>query len=433
MNQRLPSIRTRLSQAILLISLAWGVMLTLTVGLLLHSALDKLLDSGLQESAEMLYGMVQLGASEAKAPGGMLPAPRHEEALIWQLVKPDGSVTLRSHHAPAQALSSRMQAGFSSTQDWRVYALPLDPQRGFLLVAQKEWVRADAQWEILGGSLGMALLVGLLSTLWLNARLRKELTPLQDLSGAVGHYDPMAPGASLPEAGRAELMPMVDAIAGLGQRLSAHVAHERAFAAHAAHALRTPLAGMDAQLAVALREAPEALQPRLRQTREAASRLRSVVSALISLFRAGGEVHWQRVSLPELVQRLPVRGVTVSVDAPDPVSCDPDLVSAALMNLLDNAARHEATAVHIRSRHDEAGSRIEVTDDGQGMTPERLTQVQAALRSGQKDGVLGLGLTLTELVMRTHGGEAQIESSQGLLPEYPKGTVVTLWLPRSQA
>jgi len=49
------------------------------------------------------------------------------------------------------------------------------------------------------------------------------------------------------------------------------VAAERAFNAHAAHALRTPLAGLDAQIAVALREAPEPLQGRLERIRAGAA------------------------------------------------------------------------------------------------------------------------------------------------------------------
>lgn len=423
--EALPSIRTRLSRALVVISLAWGVMLSLTVGLLLHKAVDKLLDSGLQESAEILYGMTQLGAADGAVPGGMLPAPRHQEALVWQVVRADGEVSLRSHQAPEHALAGAQESGFSSTLDWRIFSLPLPHGRGMLHVAQRESVRADTQLEIMVGIVGGALLVGLSSTLWLRARLRRELEPLRALSTDVSRYDPMAPGAGLLVAARAELSPMVDAIRALGQRLSAHVAHERAFAAHAAHALRTPLAGIDAQLAVALREAPSELQPRLRQTREAAARLRSVVSALISLFRAGGEMSWQRVDLTELVRRLPVRGVHVSVDAPQPVVCDPDLLSAALMNLLDNAARHQASSVDIRVTQRTDGVLIELADNGQGMSAERLSQVQSALSTGAKDGVLGLGLTLTDLVMRTHGGSVQVisGSAQG------RGTVVRLSLP----
>ena len=79
------------------------------------------------------------------------------------------------------------------------------------------------------------------------------------------------------------------------------MAHERAFTAHAAHALRTPLAGMDAQLAVALREAPLALQPRLQRVREASGRLQRVLAALLTLFRSDLALHRAPLDLPALI------------------------------------------------------------------------------------------------------------------------------------
>jgi signal transduction histidine kinase len=433
----LPSIRGRLTKVMLAMALAWGVLVSLTVGLMLHRALDALLDQGLQEAAEILYGLAQAGVQEGKSVDGMLPAPPHEEALIWQLVGADGGVRLRSHRAPAQPLSSRTDTGFSQEADWRVYTLPLKNGQGRLLVAQLEPARHDTQWAIMGGSMGMALLVGLASTLWLNSRLVRELAPLQDLSEAVAHFNPLDPRGfqRLPEPARAELVPMSQAIDALGRRLSARVEHERAFAAHAAHALRTPLAGMDAQLAVAQREAPASLQPRLAQTREAAARLRTVVTALISLFRAGGQMHWRPVDLQALVARLPVRGVVVRTQADEPVWADEDLLSAALMNLLDNAVRHRASEVWVvGQRQGDGRTLISVRDNGDGMTAARAREVNGALAAHQTTEALGLGLTLTELVARTHGGEVRLVSAS--TPDEQVGGVLaqlTLGAPPDEA
>ena len=58
----------------------------------------------------------------------------------------------------------------------------------------------------------------------------------------------------------------------LAGRLARRVSQERAFAAHAAHTLRTPLAGIDAQRAAAVREAPAALQARPQRVRAAGGR-----------------------------------------------------------------------------------------------------------------------------------------------------------------
>lgn len=406
----LPSIRNRLSRSLLVMSLAWGVMVSLTVGVMLHRALDVLLDQGLQESAEILYGLVQGGLPEGKSVDGMLAAPPHQEALVWQLVDHDNQVLFRSHRAPREVLSDSRSIGFSQSAEWRVYTLLLPDDKSRLQVAQLEPARHVTQWEILGGSIGVTLLVGLLSTLWLYRRLGRELAPLQDLSEAVARYNPLDHDAAtqLPEPARAELVSLIKAVDDLGRRLAARVAHERAFAAHAAHALRTPLAGMDAQLAVAMREAPVELRPRLTQTREAATRLRTVVTALISLFRAGGQMHWQQLDLPELMARLPVRGMAVNVACEQPIWADADLLSAALMNLLDNAVRHRATEVKVTVEASGKMTLIRLFDNGTGVDLDRVRLINAAFRSHEPGDVLGLGLTLTDLVARTHGGDVKL-------------------------
>ena len=404
----LPSIRVRLTRWIMAISMAGGLLLALTVGVLLHETLDELLDDGLQESAEVLYGLLSQDQDLILRHRGMLPAPSHEEGLVWQLIDRDGEVVLRSHRAPTVPVTLGTASGFSNAPLWRIYSMPLPQGQAVLHVAQSEDHRHHAQLWTVGGSLALALLIGWLTMVWLNVRLRAELQPLQELSEAVRGFDPLQPGASLPQPARAELVPMVVALNDLAERLLARVAHERAFAAHAAHALRTPLAGIDMQLAVALREAPAALQPRLLQTREAAARLRRVTTALISLFRAGGQMNWQQVHLKELVASLPVRGVTVAVRDDDLIWCDPDLLSAALLNVLDNSARHQATHVTLGVNADERHVVLDVSDDGEGMSTERLEAVQSALQTGQGEDVLGLGLTLVDLVTRNHGGHVQV-------------------------
>src|SRR5690606_39299316 len=95
-------------------------------------------------------------------------------------------------------------------------------------------------------------------------------------------------------AGRRELEPVHAAIETLASRLSARIANERAFAAHAAHSLRTPLAGIDAQLAVALRECPPGMRDRLQRIRGATTRLQGIVAALLGLFRARGALQRER-------------------------------------------------------------------------------------------------------------------------------------------
>ena len=229
-------------------------------------------------------------------------------------------------------------------------------------------------------------------------------------------HDPVANGAAIGVAERAELVPVHAAIDHLARNLARRLAHERAFSAHAAHALRTPLAGIEAQLAVALRESPPPVQERLRRVREASSRLQRVVRSLLDLFRAGEQARWREVDVAVVLAHLPIEGLQVACEGDTSLQADPDLLAAALANLLDNAKRHGASRVVVSQP---SPGVLRLQDDGPGMPAEQLDALRAALHEQDYDDRMGLGLMLADLVARAHGGSLA-------LPPAPSGFVVEL-------
>jgi len=434
----LPTIRARLARALLILALLWSVAAAAAVWLVVRHKVDDLLDHALRESAEILYGMLSLPAAATvleQQPGSALPAPPHQESLVWQVVSARQRVLLHSHGAPATPWVDRPQPGLSDVggagPHWRLYGLALPgPEQRMLYVAQPDWERHEARLEATVLSALAALLVGLTGAVWVRRRIKRELRPLAELSRAVAHYDPLDRSTSLPEAQRAELRPMQQAITALGDRVAQRMASERAFSAHAAHALRTPLAGIDAQLAMALRECPEALQPRLVRVRGAAQRLQQVVVALLALFRSGAEPQRRRLKLDALVQRLPVAGLAVHCTGQPEVHADPDLLAAALANLLDNAARHGATEVVIQAETGDGLQRLQVHDNGPGLAPELHPALVQELDSGRYQRPLGLGLMLADLVARAHGGRVRLPAPPALPAGAPRtgGCTVVLTL-----
>jgi signal transduction histidine kinase len=296
-----------------------------------------------------------------------------------------------------------------------------------LLVAQTEAERSEATLEASLTAAGAALLVGLLCAFWLRHRVQFELLPLRTLTHAVKNFHPTDAGATLAPATRVELRPIRDAILDLGGRLALRVDSERAITAHAAHALRTPLAGLAAQLAVAMREAPPELQPRIQKARQASLRLQRVVTALLTLFRSGVEPQWQRIDLAALVHSLPLEGLQVQVPSSSEVFwMDPDLLAAALLNLLDNALRHGASRVDIHAERHGLEAVLHIRDDGPGVTPEHLAQLQQALADQHYEQAMGLGLMLTDLVVRAHRGHLA-------LPAQERGFALDITLPQAAA
>lgn len=397
-----PSIRQRLSRVMLIGSIVCAAAVSVSVWLTAQEEADELLDDTLRTSSDLMGSLLQ---------GVPQPVPLTDDTtsptghFVWQVVNAAQGVDARSAGAPTEPLSAPSRTGFFNTPTLRVYGTALGTSGRMLYVAQTRSERSEARFDVALHSALVALGVSLLGYFWLRTRLRDELAPVQRLSMRLAQHEPLGPGATLGAAERAELQAVHSAIDQLGQRLSKRLAQERAFTAHAAHALRTPLAGIDAQLALCLRESPAALLPRLQRAREAAGRLQHVVAALLTLFRSDAEPEREAVDLARLLRQFPLERLQVAVNATPAVNADADLLAAALVNLLDNAQRHGASRVDVSVPSPDT---VRLDDDGPGVAPERRRALTAALDAQAYDGVPGLGLTLADLVARAHGGRLSL-------------------------
>ena len=419
------SIRARVVRTQLLWGLLLGPALALAMWLAVQHEVDELLDDTLQSAAVGLIGPMLEQRSTLGAADGPVSALRADSGVqasgprfVWQLVGPgpEGRLLVSAQGAPESALQATPTAGFSTSGPWRVFGLALGRDGQMLYVAQSQEERTEAKLELVFTGLMAGLPMLLLGLVWLNAQVRHDLLPLQRMLQRLAEFDPLRPQVGLHAQDDEELQQVQAAIDAMAARLARRVAHERAFTSHAAHALRTPLAGIDAQLAVALLEAPPGLQPRLQRVRAAAIRLQRVVAALLTLFRGGAEVEHVPLDLARLLDKLPVQGLELRLQATAPVRGDADLLTAVLVNLLDNAQRHGAHVVKIGTP--QAG-RLSLHDDGSGVSPQRCLDLQAALDAQAYEGRMGLGLMLADLVARAHGGALS-------LPECESGFAVVL-------
>ena len=409
------SIRQRLTLSLVMVALGLGALIGGTVWYVIKHELNELMDQGLRESAELIHNMLSHTPQATSHKPASPSEADYEEHLVWQLVDVQTRQVLsRSSKAPEQALTILVNPAVIHSEDDQWHLLSYSFRHGhdrILVVAQSVVEREEALGEtVLYASL-MALAVGLLATLLMNARIRAELRPLQQLSRAVQSFDPMTPGASLAGVHRTELEPIEAAIEDLGQRLGRRITTERAFTAHAAHALRTPVAGIDAQLAVAIKEAPQDLQPRLQRARLAATRLGQVVQALLGMFRSGLEPRYSPVRLAELLQVLAFNELRIDVASDLVVQADADLLAPVLLNVLDNAQRHGADTVRFELSTSSDSYALRIEDNGEGCPEPRLQTLRQALERqdySPESGLRGLGLILADLVMRAHGGRLQL-------------------------
>jgi signal transduction histidine kinase len=115
------------------------------------------------------------------------------------------------------------------------------------------------------------------------------------------------------------------------------------------------------------------------------------------------------------------------------VRMDGDAIAQAVLNLLSNAVKYSDREKEIRVRTYQQNSSIaiEVSDRGIGIAEteipkifEEFYRVDQRLNS-QKQGGMGLGLTLVRHIVSAHGGEIKVRSQVG------QGSTFTILLPRS--
>ncbi|MFB9376833.1 sensor histidine kinase [Kineococcus gynurae] len=211
------------------------------------------------------------------------------------------------------------------------------------------------------------------------------------------------------------------------------------------HELKNPLTAMRVALAnVAAAETPAAQKDRgLRSIEEQVLRLSRLTADLRKiadvetspLTRRPVDVTALLEEAVEIVGEQPrAEGRRISVDVPrapwplPAVDGDADLLTLAVVNLVDNAVKYTPAGgrVEIRGRETPEGVLVEVADTGQGIPADDLPHVWDELfRSQSARSVTGsgLGLPLVRAVVERHGGRVSIESREGA------GTVVRAVLP----
>ena len=111
---------------------------------------------------------------------------------------------------------------------------------------------------------------------------------------------------------------------------------------------------------------------------------------------------------------------------------DPDKLKQILINLVDNAVKFSRSdsRVSVRAQLGPAGLRIQVEDQGAGVTAEDAPHVFERFYRGRTAPAAtgsGLGLAIAKNLARLHGGDITLLSAPG------QGSTFTLSLPAAGA
>jgi signal transduction histidine kinase len=112
------------------------------------------------------------------------------------------------------------------------------------------------------------------------------------------------------------------------------------------------------------------------------------------------------------------------------ILADPDALSTALINLLDNAHKYSEEIKHIilRARAENGNVSFSVLDNGIGIAPHEAKRIfhpfhQVDRRLSRKGSGCGLGLSIVQFIVSAHDGSVSVESELG------RGSAFTITIP----
>jgi K+-sensing histidine kinase KdpD len=217
------------------------------------------------------------------------------------------------------------------------------------------------------------------------------------------------------------------------------------FMALASHELRTPLGIIIGYASFLQQDNEGEVSENAERVLSAASQMRSLIEAMTSLhlLQAKGLTFKPRVvpvqqvlnaAFEEMRQIAQEMHHTVTFNMPQQsllVTADPDKLTPAFVNILNNAIRFTPSGGQITIGAIQRSGNIQVyiQDSGIGIAPDQLTKIfhefyQVEPHTTRRFGGLGIGLTIAKGLIETQSGRIWAES-EGL----GKGTTIRVLLP----
>lgn len=431
----------------LVFAVAWVTVLTLGAAFLVvrHAVnadqqrqLDRaLIDEARQEAQEAAQlGGEHLAIHDGPGPMGNDIGPLTKYGAIYdgtgKLI--DATDTFADRAPRFEAIrhppSSCFNAWFGR-EHLRAVLVPLPGRTGMQLLLAAPRLDLDMDKAFLSRAMLIVFVVAVgwaaLVTSWVVQRLTRGHEAIASVARRVAEGDLSArvPGA----VSGPEMAQLAHDVNRMIERLSALLASQQEFVAHAAHEMRSPLTTLYGELSLSLRRSRDVTgyQRSIEEALDSTRRLRLLAEDLLTL--AAVDAAAPGTDEPMLPARIIEQAVhTVSNLAEDrevavriegrggPLSGRPRDLERLFRNLIENAIRHSpqggVVAVRVTS---EPGTLIfTVSDQGTGIAEADAGHIFEPFyrasqdRADAQSGGVGLGLTIARKIARSHGGDVTI-------------------------
>jgi two-component system OmpR family sensor kinase/two-component system sensor histidine kinase QseC len=422
------TLRVRLLLSLIAVLLLAALAMGLSVYWNVLRQTESLFDYQLRQMALSLRDQGEIAPEDARA---LTDGQLDYVIQIWRVDGHEVYATQLRTEPPA-----RVVLGFADIPAggivWRTFGV--EARDRIIQVAQPQNVRHDRAVQAAFGSVAPLLAVAPALALVIGWLVSRSLAPLQRLAAEVRSRDSSSlqalPEGDLPD----EVLPLVQSLNALLDRLGTALAAQRHFVGDAAHELRSPLTALKLQVQVLRRAPDEATRDEAARALNAGvDRATRLVEQLLALARseAGPPREASAAPLAELVRQAmadvaplaDTRGTTLELDVADgaeavTVSGDGD-VSVLARNLIDNAVRYSPqggrVSVWVGVDAQRPGAPVlQVDDDGPGIpVDDREIVFDRFVRRDSAEGQTGsgLGLAIVRQVALRQGAEVALDDA----------------------
>ena len=293
-------------------------------------------------------------------------------------------------------------------------------------------------------ALALTVVVGLLMT-------RALVRPIEELRRGMAHVaeGDFTPDVRVPAQRPDEIGDLARSFGTMTAQLAELDRLKAEFVSVASHEIKTPLSvirGYVSLLADGIYgEVSDVQKKTLEAVSDQVDRLTRLVHRLLDISRfeaGGGRLELRRINVRDFLADLTdgfhvlafQNGIDFSVnvadDTPVNIEGDADRLNEVLGNILSNAFKftERGGRIALQARRDGAGVRVEVSDSGVGIPPDKLPKIfekfyQVDNSAQPRQAGSGLGLAIAREIVEAHGGTIGAESDPG------SGTRFTVALP----
>lgn len=360
------------------------------------------------------------------------PGHRYESKIAFLASFGDDTPMLRSPDGPPFQVNSEGYYDLKGgAEGWRVFGLNL-PERGLRVqVGEQMSIRQETVKDILINSLWPMFLSLPILGLIIWASVGKSLRPLDQVAEKVERRDPNSlqpiPTDSVP----GEVIPIVDSLNRLFERVQRTLENERRFTANAAHELRTPLAALKTQAQVKQLDDTDGENAGfLNEIVGGVDRTTHLLEQLLTLARADAMqrdiILQRRVDLRSVVtdvlmsitERALEKQIELSLNSPDSsvnIHGDEATLNILVRNLVDNAIRYTPSGgeIQIRLVPEAASAQLVVEDNGPGIPQAKRDELFQRFQRGEgvEEQGSGLGLSIVKQIVELHGAEIALSDT----------------------